>query len=144
MPKSTQRWRTNLSNSSNVPSSSSGGCARERLTCRPCARARGARDRPPLPLPLPSGAALLCDRWLWLLRKILAKGSDRAWFQTPDPPADEDLDRASEDPKDGDSFVPKMRTARWVASQVVPSSSTTPRSSSAPIAPARCKGDLKE
>src|SRR5439155_782672 len=77
----------------------------------------------------------------------LARKSLRPWDPPkpcPNPPADEDLDRASEDPKDGDSFAPKMRAARGVASQVVPSSSTTPRSSSAPIAPARCKGDFSE
>src|SRR2546430_17353409 len=37
-----------------------------------------------------------------------------------------------------------MRTARCVAIQVVPSSSTTPSSSSAPIAAARWRGDSRD
>src|SRR5215472_18498016 len=37
-----------------------------------------------------------------------------------------------------------MRTAKWVASHVVPSSRTTPRSTSALMAAARCKGDSSE
>src|SRR5262249_28911798 len=107
-------------------------------------RVRGARRRPQPRLPHRSGAGLPCDRGPRRLPELLARGSGCAWFQTPDPPADDVLDSSSEDDKAGDSFVPKIRTARCVASQVVPRSRTTPRSSSAPMAAARCRGDLSE
>src|SRR2546430_8858394 len=87
------------------PRQAAGGCARARSTCPPCVHARGVRRRPPLRLPRRGAAALPCDHCLWQLREPLAWESGCAWFQTPDPPADEDLDRASDDPKDGDSFA---------------------------------------
>src|SRR5262249_22420425 len=107
-------------------------------------RVRGARRRPQPRLPHRSGAGLPCDRGPRRLPELLARGSGCAWFQTLDPPADDVLDSSSEDDKAGDSFVPKIRTARCVASQVVPRSRTMPRSSSAPMAAARCRGDLSE
>src|SRR5207237_10738253 len=80
-------------------------------------------------------------------------------FQTTEPPLEGTLGRAFErSPRgggegaskpvldrsdrsiDGGSLVLKMRTARCVASQVVPRRRTMPRTSSEPIPIARCKG----
>src|SRR5439155_26260164 len=93
---------------------------------RLCVRARGARGRRPLQLPRKYGEALPCGRDACL------RGSNCAWAQTRGPPSE------------GGSFVAKMRTARCVAIQVVPSSSTTPSSSTAPIAAARWRGDSSD
>src|SRR5205814_947807 len=75
-----------------------------------------ARARRPRQVPRKCGEARPCGR------DACVRGSNCAWAETRGPPSE------------GGSYVAKMRTARCVAIQVVPSSSTAPSSSSAPIA----------